>query len=149
MPKEDIFSKLKLKDYNKKLEEILDEKDFSAEVKNLLLSMFYKMETGYKDYKIVKQDVITKSELMEQLVNKINEIPYKIEVEKMGDQKKKVTGRDKVQFVKKEDKKVIKVYPNEQSICNAINRIDEEKIEMQSKYEKVRKVLTKFLISRP
>ena len=36
-----IFSKLK--DYNSQLEEILDRKYFSSNIKNLLLSMIYKI----------------------------------------------------------------------------------------------------------
>ena len=41
--KEEFFSKFK--DYNKELEKILETKDFSEDTKNLLLSMFYKLET--------------------------------------------------------------------------------------------------------
>ena len=40
-----IFSKLK--DYNSQLEEILDRKYFSSNIKNLLLSMIYKIENSY------------------------------------------------------------------------------------------------------
>ena len=54
--KEDIFSKFK--DYNNELEKILENKDFSKDSKNLLLSMFYKLETSYSDYEIAKRKVI-------------------------------------------------------------------------------------------
>ena len=46
MPKEKIFSKLKYKDYNNMLEQVLEKKDFSSTGKNLILSVLYKMETN-------------------------------------------------------------------------------------------------------
>ena len=60
MKKEDIFSKLYIKDYNNQLEKILENKKFSEEVKNLLLSMFYKIEVAYNDYSKIKADSKTK-----------------------------------------------------------------------------------------
>ena len=57
MAKEKIFSKLKDKDYNNLLEQILEKKDFSSTGKNLILGILYKMETNYNDYKMVKRDV--------------------------------------------------------------------------------------------
>jgi len=58
--KEDFFSKFK--DYNKELEKILEKKDFSKDVKNLLLSMFYKLEISYNDYFFVKRNCKSKQE---------------------------------------------------------------------------------------
>ena len=55
MPKEKIFSKLKYKDYNNLLEQVLEKKDFSSTGKNLILSVLYKMETNYNDYRTVKE----------------------------------------------------------------------------------------------
>ena len=52
-----IFSKLK--DYNSELEEILDRKYFSSSIKNLLLSMIYKIENSYNDYATIKRVVRT------------------------------------------------------------------------------------------
>ena len=52
MAKKDFFSKLK--NYNNRLEQILEKKAFSGDIKNLLLSMFYKIEVSYKDYEKVK-----------------------------------------------------------------------------------------------
>ena len=55
MDTEKILSKLTPKDYHNELEIILEDKDFSEDVKNLLLSCVYKIEAGYKDYEIVKK----------------------------------------------------------------------------------------------
>ena len=61
--KEEIFSKFK--DYNKELEKILEKKDFSKDTKNLLLSMFYKLDISYNDYSKVKRNTKTKAEYLE------------------------------------------------------------------------------------
>ena len=50
----------KLKNYNKLLEEVLEKKYFSGNAKNILLSMAYKIENSYDDYKTVKRNVKTK-----------------------------------------------------------------------------------------
>ena len=48
MEKNKILAKLnlKMKDYNNELEKILENKFFSYDVKNLLLSMLYKIENA-------------------------------------------------------------------------------------------------------
>ena len=60
MSKDDIFSKISLKDYNNELKNILEKKVFSEDVKNLLLSMLYKIENGFNDYKTVKVNTSSK-----------------------------------------------------------------------------------------
>ena len=65
-----LFSKIK--DYNSKLEEVLERKVFSANVKNLLLSMIYKLEISYEDYKEVKRVVKSKQEFIEELIEIID-----------------------------------------------------------------------------
>ena len=64
--KEDFFSRFK--DYNKELEKILDHKEFSQEAKNLLLSMFYKLEAAYQDYSTVKRHCFTKQEYLQKIL---------------------------------------------------------------------------------
>ena len=65
-----LFSRLK--DYNSELEEVLDRKYFPANVKNLLLSMIYKIENSYKDYEIIKRVVRSKDEFLSELVETIS-----------------------------------------------------------------------------
>ena len=60
--KEEFFSKFR--DYNRELEKILEHKNFSEDVKNLLLSMFYKLDISYEDYAKVKKNSKTKSEYL-------------------------------------------------------------------------------------
>ena len=79
MQKKNTFlTKFVKKDYNNRLEEILSKKDFSEEVKNTLLNMFYKIENGYRDYKIVKRETFDKKEYIEKLINIIDKECNKI-----------------------------------------------------------------------
>ena len=68
MDTEKIFSKLNSKDYNNQLEKILEKKDFSEDVKNLLLSCVYKIDAGYKDYETVKVAVQNKKTYIEEIL---------------------------------------------------------------------------------
>lgn len=61
--KNNFLTKFVKKDYNNRLEEILSQKNFSEEVKNTLLSIFYKIENGYKDYNIVKKKHLKKKNI--------------------------------------------------------------------------------------
>ena len=64
-----ILSKLTSNEYNNKLEEILETKAYSTEVKNLLLSMLYKIENGYEDYIKVKADAEEKNIYIEKILD--------------------------------------------------------------------------------
>ena len=55
-----FIGKIVKKDYNNELEKVLEKKYFNENVKNILLNILYKIETAYKDYEKVKQDVETK-----------------------------------------------------------------------------------------
>lgn len=54
--------------YNNELEEILSEKSYDEEVKNLLLDILYKIETAYNDYSKVKVDVLSKEEYLKNII---------------------------------------------------------------------------------
>ena len=70
--KEKGIRKIHLKDYTNALERVLEKKKFSEETKNLLLSMFYKIENAYQDYLNVKVEVYDKGILLENLTNIID-----------------------------------------------------------------------------
>ena len=63
-----LFSKFNANEYNDKLEKILEQKKFSSETKNLLLSMLYKIENSFADYKKVKALEITKEQFIERIL---------------------------------------------------------------------------------
>ena len=66
--KENLLGKIVQKDYNNELEKVIETKDFDEDVKNLLLSIFYKVEVSYKDYKKVKRNVESQQEYIEKLL---------------------------------------------------------------------------------
>ena len=65
---DNFLEKIVKKDYNDKLEKILEKKAFAEDTKSILLNILYKIETSYKDYKKVKQNVETKEEIIEEII---------------------------------------------------------------------------------
>ena len=70
---EKFFEKIVKKDYNDKLEKILEKKAFAEDTKSILLNILYKIETSYKDYKQVKQNVEAKEDIIEEIIEKVEE----------------------------------------------------------------------------
>ena len=81
MEKGNIIAKLNIKDYSKLLEEILANKPFSENAKNILLEILYKIEAGYNDYKTVKVNVLPKKDIIEEIIDLISKC-NKIEIVK-------------------------------------------------------------------
>ena len=54
--KDNIFKNIAKNSFNNSLEEVLSKKNFSEDIKNTLLSIFYKLDNGYDDYKTVKRN---------------------------------------------------------------------------------------------
>ena len=79
MEKGNIIAKLNIKDYSKLLEEILANKPFSENAKNILLEILYKIEAGYNDYKTVKVNVLPKKDIIEEIIDLISKC-NKIEI---------------------------------------------------------------------
>ena len=132
--REEFFSKFK--DYNKELEKILEKKDFSSDTKNLLLSMFYKIETSYNDYYTVKRKIKTKQEYLENILNNIKQC-NKIELIKPSNEEFE-------EFIKKGQYEIdlklkkIKVVANEFSILSAILELNNFQIRLSEKYNLIR-----------
>lgn len=66
---EKLLRKIHMKDYTNSLEKILEDKQFSVDTKNLLLSMVYKIENSYKDYEKTKVQVCEKGEFLDKIIN--------------------------------------------------------------------------------
>lgn len=126
MPKKEIFSRFNLKDYNRELEIILEKKDFTSQVKNLLLSMLYKLEIGYKDYAIVKRDSQTREEFIESILYIIKEKCDKVELIKP-----KESENDIKYFAFPEQNK-IQCYQNEASILHALLKLGDKNFIIQN-----------------
>ena len=66
-----LFSKVN--EYNSLLEEILETKYFSSNVKNLILNMVYKLENSYNDYYKVKRIRKSKEDFLLELIKIIRD----------------------------------------------------------------------------
>ncbi len=135
MSKEDIFSKISLKDYNNELEKVLEEKDFSEVVKNLLLSMLYKIENSYEDYETVKVNTASKKYFIKKIIKIINEKCNKIELIKPLTEESKELEENNVNYIVDKKSGKIKVYQNETMMLEAIVALDQnENIVDKQKY---------------
>ena len=75
-------SKFLQKDYSEELEEICESKRFDKEAQNLLLSMFYKIDGAYNDYKTVKREVPSKEDFLENIIEIVEKYCKEIEIAK-------------------------------------------------------------------
>ena len=133
MTKEDIFSLMNIKDYNNILEKILEKKDFSEDVKNLLLSMLYKIESSYEDYEKVKINVENKDEYMKDLLNTINDCNEIIFIKPNSEEDKKLIKINKNYIIDKELSKII-LYQNEEIMLKALQEFHYRPIQIKEKY---------------
>ena len=136
MDKNKIFSKLNFKNYNNELEEILESKMFSEDVKNLLLSMLYKIENAYKDYMTVKVEVLPKRDFISYIIKTIKD--YCFDIEFISPEKE-----EKIQVNK--EKGLIRCYPNERSLLSAIWYMGENEPQLSVKYEYVKDAIQELI----
>lgn len=135
MDKKNIFSKLNFKDYNNEVEEILEKKSFSSNVKNLILSMFYKIEVAYKDYLMTKRDVTEKDGFIESIIYTIKEECNIIELINPTENQEDILAKHNAYFmVEPENKKIIS-YTNEQCLFHAILRMSKKNFYITNEYE--------------
>ena len=123
------------KDYNNRLEEILSQKNFSEEVKNTLLSIFYKIENGYKDYNTVKKETFEKKEYIEKLINIIDKDCEKIEFVK----------DENAEEVVDNNKKEIICAPIENKILYCLAKIQKRNIVVKYNDDSIEKALSFML----
>lgn len=131
MEKEKIIQKLKIKDYNQDLEEILTNKIFSKDTKNLLSSMLYKVENSYEDYQKTKVEVASKKELLEELIEIIKRDCKEIEIIKPKIEEENTILKGKKSIAIKEKQKII-TYQNELAILKAIYELNTNKFNEES-----------------
>lgn len=135
MPKEDIFSKINLKDYNNILENILEQKAFSEDVKNLLLSMLYKIENGYEDYETVKVNVVSKKYFLKKIVQIIKEECTQIKLIRPLSEESKILEEKHVNYMVDREKGEIIAYPNERMVLEAIITLNQKEIRLEEDYD--------------
>lgn len=132
--KEEFFSRFK--DYNKELEKILEYKGFSGDVKNLLLSMFYKLEISYNDYSLVKRSTITKTAYLENVLDNIK-ATNSIKLIKPTDSDFDEIKENGLFSIDMKNKK-IKVLANEISILSALLELNNFQIHLKEEHNLTR-----------
>lgn len=130
--KKNILNKIVKKNYNDLLEEILEKKQFKENVKNILLSILYKIETSYNDLETVKRDVESKDEYILKIISIIEKKCDSIEIIKMTDEQNKIPN-GKTYMVDKKCKEIIS-YPIERKLLYAIAKIAKKDKIIKNKY---------------
>ena len=138
-----ILDKIVKKDYNNELELALEKKYFAENVKSTLLSIFYKIETAYKDYKQVKQNVATKEEFIQKLINDIVNNCEEIKLIRPNSEESKIIG-NKTFLIEKKKKRII-CYHIERKLLYCIAKISKKDTIIHDKYEIIYKTLSELI----
>lgn len=138
--KDNFLDKIVKKNYNNQVEEVLENKQFDESVKNLLLSIFYKVEAGYKDYETIKKNVYTKEEYIENMINIIKNDCNMIKTVN-NDSKEIEILQNRTFFVDKNAKEII-CYPIERKLLYCISKISKKDEIIKDKYFIINKTLS-------
>lgn len=127
-----LFSKLK--DYNIELEEILDNKYFSSNIKSLLLSMIYKIEISYTDFQKVKKSVRSKEDFLNEIVEIIRLYCDNIKTVEPDSDQAKLLIKNQVKALTNEKERSILTYPTEMALLYAISDISPKYFYIEEKF---------------
>lgn len=141
--KDKLLDKIAKNNYNNKLEEVLLKKNFSPDVKNTLLSMFYKIESGYNDYFTVKRDVFDKKEYIAKLIKIIEkDCKYISFIKPNSKENESISKRG---FLVNKAKKEILCYPIDVKILYAIAKIQKMNVVVKYLDKDLEETLSKML----
>ena len=140
---DNLLEKIVKKDYNNELEKVLEKKYFDENVKSILLSILYKIETAYADYKQVKQNVETKEEFIENIIKNIQENCNEIKLVKPNSEESKIIG-DRTFLVEKNKKRII-CYQIERKLLYCIAKISKKDTIIKDEYFLVNKTLSNLI----
>lgn len=143
MKEKKLIEKIVKKNYNNELEAVLETKSFDEYTKNTLLSILYKLETAYKDYKTVKSNVMPKEQFMQTIIDIIKNDIEEIQMIKMNSDDAKILGK-RTFIVDKKNKKII-CYPIERKILYAIAKISKNDKILKDKYYLIDKTISNLL----
>lgn len=110
-------------DYNLILEQVLDKKNFSANTKNILLSMFYKIESSYKDYQNVKKIYKTKDEFLKEIIQIVKENLDSIKTVEPESEESAILRKNDIVALTNFKERSALIYPTEISMLYAISDI--------------------------
>lgn len=145
MKKSDFFSKITVKNYNNVLEEILEKKKFPSNAKNLLLSIFYKVELGYTDYKTIKRLEITIGQFLEEIIETIRDKCEKIELVEPNSKKGQVLTKHGLTSISDSNSKTIISFPIEKELLYAIYNLRDDDFRIKKKYPLISTTLSNIL----
>ncbi len=140
---DNFFQKIVKRDYNNELEQVLEKKSFDERVKSVLLDMLYKIETSYKDYKQVKQNVETKEKIIEDIINIIKNNCDEIKLVKPNSEEGKILGNRTILVEK--NKKRIMCYYMERKLLYCISKIAKRDKIIKEKYFLINKTLSDMI----
>ena len=132
---EKLLRKIHMKDYTNSLEKILENKQFSVDTKNLLLSMVYKIENSYKDYEKTKVQVCDKGEFLDKIIDIIK-----------NDCSEIIITNNEEYEVKKTQGKIVTL-GNELTLLKSILAIGEEKVSLTEEESILEPSISYFLNS--
>ena len=138
----DILSKFQSK--NNKLETVLDKKDFSGDVKNLLLSMLYNISSSYNDYSNIKVNVESKSKYIQNIIDIIKKCE-KIELVSPNSEEGQEYIKEGITSEVDTYEKTIKVIPTEKAMLFALFKMNDTKMYLDEKYNIIRIALPELL----
>ncbi|MGN1296990.1 MAG: hypothetical protein ACI4VH_00920 [Clostridia bacterium] len=140
---ENFLDKIVKKDYNNELETVLEKKYFDEDVKSILLSILYKIETAYKDYKQVKQNVETKEEFVRRIINIIQMNCNEIKLIKPNSEESKIIGNRT--FLVEKNKKRIICYSIERKLLYCISKISKKDKIIKDDYFLINETLSNLI----
>ena len=141
--KNDKFLGIVKKDYNNQLEAVLEKKYFDEDVKSILLSILYKIEAAYKDYKQVKQNVQTKEEFIQNIINIIQKECDEIKLVKPYSEESQIIG-NKTFLVEKNKKRII-CHNVERKLLYCIAKINKKDNIIKDKYFVINETLSNLI----
>ena len=141
--KNDKFLGIVKKDYNNQLESVLEKKYFDEDVKSILLSILYKIEAAYKDYKKVKQNVQTKEEFIQNIINIIQKECDEIKLVKPNSEESQIIG-NKTFLVEKNNKRII-CHNIERKLLYCIAKINKKDNIIKEKYFIINETLSNLI----
>ena len=143
--KEKLLRKFHIKDYTNQLEKILEKKSFSLDSKNLLLSMFYKIENAYHDYAKTKVEVYDKGDFLDRLMQIIQSDCNELLVAKFQSEAGEILEKEQKDFIVDKEKGRIIALGNDFLVLNCILAIHEKEICMPEEEENFQVPITYFL----
>lgn len=138
-----FLDKIVKKDYNNQLEEVLEKKTFDENTKSMLLSILYKIETAYKDYEKVKQNVREKEDFIQSIIRNVKNNCEDIKIVKLHSKESQMLG-SKTFLVEKNRKRII-CYPVERKLLYCIAKINNNNKIIKNNYYIVDETLSDLI----